>query len=213
MSLTAGSSKQFTIGSGMSYGQTVTVNWGAVDEDGGEHTGSATYKKVDPNATITIYCKASAAPNLYVWDNSLNQLNGGWPGNKMSATTTVSGQQFFYQTFADVDAINIIFNMNGNPQTVDITNITEDTYFTYDGGATATKITVDDDPTNITVKADKTTGRCHHRLHHRRQYSDGKQQQGYGHQAAHLHPDYDATRSSPCRWGSEEPRKLHLYHH
>ena len=158
VSLTAGSSKQFTIGSGMSYGQTVTVNWGAVDEDGGEHTGSATYKKVDPNATITIYCKASAAPNLYVWDNSLNQLNGGWPGNKMSATTTVSGQQFFYQTFADVDAINIIFNMNGNPQTVDITNITEDTYFTYDGGATATKITVDDDPTNITVKADKTTG-------------------------------------------------------
>ena len=158
VSLTAGSSKQFTIGSGMSYGQTVTVSWGAVDEDGGEHTGSATYKKVDPNATITIYCKASAAPNLYVWDNSLNQLNGGWPGNKMSATTTVSGQQFFYQTFADADAINIIFNMNGNPQTGDITNITEDTYFTYDGGATATKITVDDDPTNITVKADKGTG-------------------------------------------------------
>lgn len=158
VSLTAGSSKQFTIGSGMSYGQTVTVNWGAVDEDGGEHTGSATYKKVDPNATITIYCKASAAPNLYVWDNKENKLNGEWPGNKMSATTTVSGQQFFYQTFADVDAINIIFNMNANPQTGDITNITEDTYFTYDGGATATKITVDDDPTNITVKADKTTG-------------------------------------------------------
>ncbi|MBR2249576.1 MAG: starch-binding protein [Prevotella sp.] len=158
VSLTAGSSKQFTIGSGMSYGQTVTVSWGATDEDGAEHTGSATYKKVDPNATITIYCKASAAPNLYVWDNKENKLNGEWPGNKMSATTTVSGQQFFYQTFADADALNIIFNMNGNPQTGDITNITEDTYFTYDGGTTATKITVDDDPTNITVKADKATG-------------------------------------------------------
>ena len=84
----------------MSYGQTVTVSWGAVDEDGGEHTGSATYKKVDPNATITIYCKASAAPNLYVWDNSLNQHNGGWPGNKMSATTTVSRFMFSSAPFS-----------------------------------------------------------------------------------------------------------------
>lgn len=157
VSLTVGSSKQFTIGSGMSYGQTVTVNWGATDEDGAEHTGSATYKKVDPNATITIYCKASAAPNLYVWDNSLNQLNGGWPGKMMSTTTTVDGQQFFYQTFADVESINVIFN-NGSQQTADITGITEDTYFEYDGASNAKKITVNPDPTNVTVKADKATG-------------------------------------------------------
>ena len=133
------------------------MNWGATDEDGAEHTGSATYKKVDPNATITIYCKASAAPNLYVWDNSQNQLNGGWPGKMMSTTTTVDGQQFFYQTFADVESINVIFN-NGSQQTADITGITEDTYFEYDGASNAKKITVNPDPTNVTVKADKATG-------------------------------------------------------
>jgi glycosidase len=159
VALTTGTPATFTIGSSMSYGESVTVNWGATDEEGTEHTGSAIYKKVDPNATITIYCEASSAPNLYVWDNNENALNGSWPGTQMTATTTVGGRTFYYTTIASTGAVNVIFN-NGSSQTGDITGITEDTYFTYDNATTATNITsqLNVDPTNITVAADKASG-------------------------------------------------------
>ena len=148
VNLTKGTPATFTIGSGMSYGQTVTVKWGATNSEGDSYTGEATYKKVDPNATITIYCKANSAPNLYAWSGE-TALNGAWPGTKMSATTTVGGQTFYYVTFSDVESINVIFNNGQGAQTGDITGITEDTYFQYDGGTTATDITsqVDVTPT------------------------------------------------------------------
>jgi hypothetical protein len=47
-----------------------------------------------------------------------------------------------------MDAVNIIFNKNSN-QTGDITNITEDRYYEYDGGSTATLLDVDVTPSPI----------------------------------------------------------------
>lgn len=133
----------FTIGADMSYGQSVTVYYGAKDESDNEFTGSVTYKKVDPNAAITIYVKAPSAPNLYAWSKETGttvKLNGDWPGKTMTETTVVNGETFYCQTFSDVEVLNIIFSKNGNNLTADITNIRETRYFEYDGG-NATDIT------------------------------------------------------------------------
>ena len=137
------SSSTFNIGESMGYGESVTVYYGCKDADGKEYTGGATYKKVDPNATITIYCKASSAPYLYAWSTetgSIIKLNGEWPGKQMSTTTTIDGQTYFCQTFADVKSLNIIFNNGRGAQTADITDITEEAFFKYDGGSGYTKL-------------------------------------------------------------------------
>ena len=84
----------------------------------------------------TIYVKASAAPNLYVWTNDANQtkLNGVWPGTKMSNQKYIGNELYYYTTVTTTaSSINCIFN-NGSSQTADITGITGDAYYSYDGG-------------------------------------------------------------------------------
>lgn len=124
---------RFEIGSDMEYGSTISVSWGATDSDGNEFTGLESYRKVDPNAVITVYVKSPQAPNLYSWYTAGGEPTGSWPGNKLTATKEYDGKTFYYHTFDSADPVNIIFNMNGNGQTADITNVTGDTYFEYDG--------------------------------------------------------------------------------
>lgn len=131
------SSASFTIGADMAYNDEVTVNWGATGADGVEYTGSETYKKVDPNASITIYVKSTAAPNLYAWtvtNGTVTKLNGNWPGTAMTQTKTIGTDTYYMQTFANVESMNLIFN-NGSAQTANITGITSNTYFSWDGAA------------------------------------------------------------------------------
>jgi len=146
VNLTQGQSKEFTIGEGMDYGQTVTVSWGAANSEGTNFNGTVKYKKVDPNATITVYVKAPGAFNMYAWDSANNKLLGAWPGKASSALDkkTIAGEEFYYSTFADVEAVNVIFN-SGSGQTPDIKGITEDTYFEYDGGSNARQIEISSD--------------------------------------------------------------------
>ena len=83
----------------------------------------------------TIYVKASAAPNLYVWTNDANQtkLNGVWPGTKMSNQKYIGNELYYYTTVTTTaSSINCIFN-NGSSQTGDINGITGDAYYSYDG--------------------------------------------------------------------------------
>ena len=146
VNLTQGQSKEFTIGEGMDYGQTVTVSWGAANSEGTNFNGTVKYKKVDPNATITVYVKAPGAFNMYAWDSVNNKLLGAWPGKASSALDkkTIAGEEFYYSTFADVEAVNVIFN-SGSGQTPDIKGITEDTYSEYDGGSNARQIEISSD--------------------------------------------------------------------
>ncbi len=141
--LTGTLSKTFTIGADMNYGDRVTVTWGATGSDGQEYTGSVTYRKVDPSATITIHVKADAAPNLYIWgDNDEGQEvkpAGAWPGTTLSETKEVNGKTYYYFTVDGLDSLNFILNRNGQ-QTGNITGITEDVYYEYDGATTATKV-------------------------------------------------------------------------
>ncbi|MDE6757228.1 MAG: starch-binding protein, partial [Muribaculaceae bacterium] len=64
-----------------------------------------------------------------------------WPGKKLTETVTIDGRDFYYATVDDSQPLSVIFNRNG-AQTGDITGITEDTYFEYNGTDNASKIDV-----------------------------------------------------------------------
>ena len=136
-SLEAGETKNFTIGSGMTYGETVKVEWSASDGSA-TYTGSATYKKVDPNALLTVYVSGPASSNMYAWDSKENKPLGSWPGTSFSKLdqTEVNGTVYYYAQF-ESESINVIFN-NNSQQTADITGITTDTYYNYNGGTSYT---------------------------------------------------------------------------
>lgn len=89
---------------------------------------------------ITIYCKASSAPYLYVWNGSSTEINGKYPGNKMSATKTIGGTTYYYQTFNE-SSINILFN-NGKQKTGDIENITASSFYSYDNNTDYKKLDI-----------------------------------------------------------------------
>ena len=134
----SGEGSTFTLGSDMQFGDTKTVKWGATNDEGTEYTGSATFKKVDPNASIIVYVKADKAPNLYAWTaggEKAKALNGAWPGNKMSATETVEGVEYYKFVVDGLESFNMILNNGSGAQTGDITNITATTFFSYDGGS------------------------------------------------------------------------------
>lgn len=139
------SSATVTIGQGMNFGDTKTISWSATGQDGKEFTGKATYKKVDPNAAITVYVKGKdgadiSGTNMYAWNDS-KKLLGEWPGKALSDTKEINGEKYYYVTFTDVQNFNIILNRNG-AQTGNITDITEDTFFEYDGASSANKVDV-----------------------------------------------------------------------
>lgn len=91
---------------------------------------------------ITIYCKASSAPYLYVWKGSSTELNGAYPGNKMSATKTIGGTTYYYQTFNE-SSINIIFNNgNNNQKTGDIKDITASSFYSYNNNTDYKKLDI-----------------------------------------------------------------------
>ena len=98
---------------------------------------------VEPGQSVTVYVEATTAPRLYAWYGSGMALNGSWPGSSMKETATVNGKTFWKKTF-NVLPLNIIFN-NGNAgdnnKTADITGLTHDSYFTYDGKKTYTDVT------------------------------------------------------------------------
>jgi glycosidase len=140
VTLTAGESKTFTIGKGDDFGTKYAVAWGCTNGTS-EYTGTVNYKKVDPNSAITVYIKADAAPYLYAWNSSSTSLNGTWPGNKLTDSTEIGGDTYYYKSFLDVETFNIIISTGSeSTKTADITGITEDTYFEYDGNGGYTKL-------------------------------------------------------------------------
>ncbi len=145
VTLTEGSSKTFTIGKDLAYGESVAVTWSATGSDGVSYSGTVTYKKVDPNASITVYVTAAKAPTMYAWGkNSAGKTIepcGVWPGKTLSESKEIDGRTFYYCTFDDLDEVNVIFS-NGGDKTEDITGITGDTYYEYDGGTNAKPVDV-----------------------------------------------------------------------
>ncbi|MDE6310072.1 MAG: starch-binding protein, partial [Muribaculaceae bacterium] len=153
VTLTPGTPYQFTIGQGMSYGESVVVTWGA-----DTFTGKETYRKVDPNAVITVYVTSPSAPYIYAWEGS-KEFAGAWPGAKLSATETIDGKQFYYMSFPDVEeSLSIIFNNGSGSQTANITGITGDVYYEYDGGSNATEVDVNVGPKAPVITSNPRSG-------------------------------------------------------
>ena len=138
VNLTPGVSVNLTIGADMAFGDTKTIEWGALSQDGKENGGKLTFRKVDPNASIIVYVKANSAPNLYAWvegGEKAKVLNGDWPGKKMSTKTTIEGVDYYMFVADGVEKFNIILNNGSGAQTGDITDITATTFLSYDGGS------------------------------------------------------------------------------
>ena len=151
VNLTPGVSENLTIGEGMNFGDTKTIEWSAEAQDGKVKSGSLTFKKVDPNATIMVYVQAENAPFIYAWSkgSSVKKLTGDWPGTKMTESEEINGEKYWTYAFDGVDNFNVILNNNSGAQSGDITGITGDIYLKYDGGANAQKI---DAPVNTAAK-------------------------------------------------------------
>jgi alpha-amylase len=107
-----------TIGSGVSYGSTVTVKLTATGE-GGTKEYSYTFKKVDPNAVRVI--DFSNSQTVYMWNtanwstvNCYSWPTGGdgaidWPGSAMTKVDTFGGYDLYTFTLPSTDT-NLIFN-------------------------------------------------------------------------------------------------------
>lgn len=151
VNLTPGVSENLTIGDGMNFGDTKTIEWSAEAQDGKVKSGSLTFKKVDPNASITVYVQAENAPFIYAWSkgSSVKELTGAWPGTKMTESEEINGEKYWTCAFDGVETFNVILNNNSGAQSGDITGITGDIYLKYDGGANAQKI---DAPVNTAAK-------------------------------------------------------------
>ena len=154
VNLTPGVSVNLTIGADMNFGDTKTIEWGAVNKDNKEKNGKLTFKKVDPNAGITVYVKADKAPYIYAWTSTstgtVNKLIGDWPGKVMEDSEEIDGAKYWSYSFDGVEKFNVILNNGGNgAQSGDITGIDSDIYLEYDGGSSAKKI---DAPVNTGAK-------------------------------------------------------------
>ena len=91
---------------------------------------------------ITIYVHSDITwPGMtfYVWDNNNKELNGEWPGKKISTYEMIDGNRWFYKTFRitspDQYLNLIVSNQAKNKQTVNITGLRSDIYY----GITGTK--------------------------------------------------------------------------
>lgn len=92
-------------------------------------------------ADVTVYVSSSnSSYYMYAYSASV-AIDGSWPGTQFStlSTTTVNGMSYYYKTYENYSSISIVFNEgNGGSQTLDITGVTDGTYFTYNGGTSYT---------------------------------------------------------------------------
>ena len=151
VNLTPGESVNLTIGEGMNFGDTKTIEWAAESQNGKVKNGSLTFKKMDPNAAITVYVQAEYAPFVYAWTEAsgLKKLAGDWPGTKMTESEEINGEKYWCYAIDGIDKFNVIVNNNNGGQTADITGVTGDIYLKYDGGSNAQKV---DAPVNTAAK-------------------------------------------------------------
>ena len=151
VNLTPGVSENLTIGDGMNFGDTKTIEWSAEAQDGKVKSGSLTFKKVDPNATIMVYVQAENAPYIYAWSKgtSVKKLTGDWPGTKMTESEEINGEKYWTCAFDGVESFNVILNNNSGAQSGEFSGITGDIYLKYNGSANAQKI---DAPVNTAAK-------------------------------------------------------------
>ncbi|MBR2239056.1 MAG: dockerin type I repeat-containing protein [Prevotella sp.] len=110
---------------------------------------------ITSQAAITVYVQAEKAPYLWAWGAPGNIFaDEGWPGHLLTDKKTVKNNEtsedveFWYYTFDEsITLINYLFDDGGNElhqdvkQTKDISGVTTDRYFTYDGASSFEDVT------------------------------------------------------------------------
>lgn len=111
--------------------------------------------------TITVYVNTDQVGwadyvNFHTWGSY--RTGTTWPGDKVTATTTVDGKKWFYKSY-DItsanDYVNFVFSIGtsstaSSNQTVDVTQVTADTYFEISSTKLNGKYTVNDVTSSIT---------------------------------------------------------------
>lgn len=112
---------------------TLTVGLLAVGEVSGIVSRTYTITPFTPH-TATVYFKDPGWSTVYfyAWDSD-GELNGTWPGTRITSTTEKGGETWYYQTFS-IDAADYTFNIiftkgSSGPQTVDISAVSQDVYY------------------------------------------------------------------------------------
>ena len=100
--------------------QHVYVGKGVGDTGGGKGDVTVSFKRPDDWGTSGV--------NLWAW-NSSGDFFASWPGQLMKDM----GNGWFSYDFAEsVTSVNVIFSKNGNPQSVDVTDVVQSTCYEYD---------------------------------------------------------------------------------
>ncbi len=145
---TAGSTK-------VSSGTTITISDACTLKVGllknssvsGMITREYTFNTFEPKS-ITVYVDISKVGwsnvNFWTWggDGTHSPTNTSWPGDRVTATKSINGTTWYYKSFtmnSEEDCVNFVFSTNsGSTQTVDINDVSSDSYFeistTQEGG-------------------------------------------------------------------------------
>ena len=155
-------SAQMTSGSTLNIESSCTLTAGILSNGNVQGIQSRKYNIFEPH-DITIYVHSDitwSSMTFYVWDNNDTQLNGNWPGKRMTRTIAVEGERWYYQTLRltspDQYLNLVVSNTSGNRQTVDITGIRSDRYFRITGDKDESKFVVEDKTKDIETGIDET---------------------------------------------------------
>ena len=107
--------------------------------------------------------------NFWTWggDGSHAPKNGNWPGDAVTTTVSIDGKNWYrasYTIHSADDFVNFVFSTNsGSPQTVDINDVKQDTYFEISNAMDGGKYLVNDVTSQVTainrvVNDTQTTG-------------------------------------------------------
>lgn len=124
-------------------------------------TRNYTIKEVQPFSpkTITVYVNGDKVGwtsyiNFHSFDSetATNNTNTSWPGRRITATKEVGGKKWFYSTYtlnSATDYVSFVFSVGtsataSQSQTVDITNVSDDTFFEISTTKDGNKYTVND---------------------------------------------------------------------
>lgn len=115
------------------YNETKDVLAFAIDEIGQiSSSTSGSFVFTESPTSLIIHVRVTgynAAPYIYSWTP---EYCGGWPGTQISGSADANGY-YTYSFPAGVTTANFLFSKGGAPQSADITNVTSETYYTWNG--------------------------------------------------------------------------------
>ncbi len=99
---------------------------------------------------FSVYVKKSSVPQswssvyCYAWTGEKTRLNSVFPGELMTKIVTIAGEKYYKYSFdSSTTSANIVLSNGEGLQTVDVTGITKDTYYTISSSVnSASKYTV-----------------------------------------------------------------------